>query len=94
MNALVNPARQGGIFVSYYLMVLKKRKNNKDKILIEELKEKVKSCEAELVKLKEYLHEVEAKMIDIVRQMHDSRDRDKELRKKIEILLKQMQNRW
>jgi len=75
-------------------MVLKKRKNNKDKILIEELKEKVRNCGAELVKLRAYLHEVEAKMIDIVRQMHASREKDRELRKKIEILLKRMQSRW
>ena len=79
---------------SYNSMTLKQKRKNKDEKIIEEFKEKIKGCETELVKLKDYLKQLETKMIEIVRQMHESRGRDKDLRKKIEILLRKMQARW
>ena len=43
-------------------MVLKKKKKNKEEILIEEFKKRIKSYQAELSKLELHLKEMEAKM--------------------------------
>jgi hypothetical protein len=75
-------------------MILKQKRKNKDEKIIGEFKEKIKECEAELLKLEEYLKQIEIKLVKIVRQMDESRERDKDLRKKIEILVRKMQNRW
>jgi septal ring factor EnvC (AmiA/AmiB activator) len=78
----------------YWLyMTIKRKRKNQDKVLIEEFKQ-IKSYQAELEKLEAHLKEIETKLMDMIRQMNESKEKDKELRKNIEILARKMQKRW